>query len=280
MRDLNTQKGFTLVELAIVMTIIGLLIGGILKGQELMQNARVTATIAQVRSYEAATTTFRDKYEAIPGDMKNADARLPNCIPAAECGPTSANAGDGIVGVTTWTGTPAAAIVPWPTQTPGVGSVVPASATAVGAETYLFWTHLLQADLISGVTNAALTSGSAFASGTTHPAAKIGGVFIAGFGSGGKTPGNPVAAGVPGPSGLILALVASPTSAVDAVGATQILTPTRAAQIDRKMDDGRPDTGYVQAFGLAANCFGGAAPYAYQENQTTLDCGLVFRIQG
>ncbi|TAL35563.1 MAG: prepilin-type N-terminal cleavage/methylation domain-containing protein, partial [Alphaproteobacteria bacterium] len=43
MKRLNTQKGFTLVELAIVMTIIGLLIGGILKGQELMQNARITA---------------------------------------------------------------------------------------------------------------------------------------------------------------------------------------------------------------------------------------------
>ena len=44
--ECHHEKAFTLVELAIVMTIIGLLIGGILKGQELLENARVTSTIA------------------------------------------------------------------------------------------------------------------------------------------------------------------------------------------------------------------------------------------
>ncbi|MCK5555335.1 MAG: prepilin-type N-terminal cleavage/methylation domain-containing protein, partial [Alphaproteobacteria bacterium] len=62
MKKIHRQKGFTLVELAIVLTIIGLLIGGILKGQQLMQNARVTATIAQIQAIESATTTFRDTY--------------------------------------------------------------------------------------------------------------------------------------------------------------------------------------------------------------------------
>ena len=54
MKQMSNQKGFTLVELAIVMTIIGLLIGGVLKGQELMENARVTSTVAQVKGYEGA----------------------------------------------------------------------------------------------------------------------------------------------------------------------------------------------------------------------------------
>lgn len=77
--ECKNQNGFTLVELAIVMTIIGLLIGGILKGQELMQNARVTATVAQVKSYESATFTFIDKYSALPGDLVTASERLPGC---------------------------------------------------------------------------------------------------------------------------------------------------------------------------------------------------------
>jgi len=45
------QSGFTLVELAIVMIIIGLLIGGVLKGQQLIQNAKTTAVINEIKSY-------------------------------------------------------------------------------------------------------------------------------------------------------------------------------------------------------------------------------------
>lgn len=73
------SRGFTLVELAIVMTIIGLLIGGILKGQELMQNARQNATIAQVKSYQAAVTLFRDTYASYPGDYPAALTTLVGC---------------------------------------------------------------------------------------------------------------------------------------------------------------------------------------------------------
>lgn len=266
-------------ELAIVMTIIGLLIGGILKGQELMQNARVTSTIAQVRAYEAATTTFRDKYDALPGDMASAQTRIPNCGVAA-CTPNAGGAtgtpGDGIVGANNWTGTAAAPVAPWPTQT--AGAAAPAAPAAVGGETYLFWTHLLLSDLITGVTTGSLNAAT-YAFGETHPSAKIGGGFIVGYGSGGRTPGN-ATANAAGPSGLILALVNSPTAGAAAVGGSQVLTPGRTATIDRKMDDGKPDGGYVQSFGLAASCFGAAAPYAYQENVTTPDCGLVFRIQG
>ncbi|MBI3440941.1 MAG: prepilin-type N-terminal cleavage/methylation domain-containing protein, partial [Proteobacteria bacterium] len=101
MRKTYQQKGFTLVELAIVLTIIGLLIGGILKGQQLMQNARITATMGQIRAVESATTTFRDTYGGMPGDLANAATRVPNC--AAICGLTAgATAGDGSVGAVAW----------------------------------------------------------------------------------------------------------------------------------------------------------------------------------
>ena len=65
-KNMRAQAGFTLVELAIVMIIIGLLIAGVLKGQALIGNAKVTAQVAQIKSIDAATSTFKDMYAALP----------------------------------------------------------------------------------------------------------------------------------------------------------------------------------------------------------------------
>jgi prepilin-type N-terminal cleavage/methylation domain-containing protein len=281
MKRLNTQKGFTLVELAIVMTIIGLLIGGILKGQELMENARVTSTVAQVKSYSAAVTSFKDMYQSYPGDMSGAGTRLVGCpgTAGAACNPLTGagNAGNNIVGLTTWAsgGTWAA---------PGVvatsGTTAPAN---VDSEKYLFWSHLLLANLIGGVTDEGLNNAIAFAFGRTHPEAKISGGFIVGYGTGVIGPGSLQPAGT-GISGTMLLQVVAPAAAVPVTASSNPLAPLRAAQIDRKMDDGRPGTGYVQAFGLGASCFttatAGATQYTYNETIATKDCGLIYRIEG
>ncbi len=275
MRKSTTQKGFTLVELAIVMTIIGLLIGGILKGQELMQNARATATIARVRAFESAVTTFRDTYSAVPGDMAGAATRLPNCD--ASCNPFATNAGDNIVGALAW------AAGGWANQ---FTALTAAAATAVGAETNLFWMHLLLGDLITGVSSSPVTQAAVPAEiNVTHPAAPIGGTFIAGYGQGGaniQPASTALTNQTSSPNGLLLVLALQPAAALPTATGSLPLTAIRAALIDRKMDDGRPASGAVQAYGFTASCFtvADALTSAYAEGTTGNDCGLIFRIQG
>lgn len=139
------EKGFTLVELAIVMIIIGLLIVGILKGQEMIANAQVSSTITQIKATDASTSTFRDIYNAFPGDMSNASTRLRNCA-AGNC---NNGDGDGRLDV-------------------GVGAVVAAN------EGVFYFTHMAAADLVSGIDSQNLTFGSSL------PSAPVGGGFTAG----------------------------------------------------------------------------------------------------
>lgn len=70
-RTRRNQKGFTLVEIAIVLVIIGLLIGGVLKGQAMIQNAKVKRVVKQGDEIRAAVMSFYDKYSLFPGDEAN-----------------------------------------------------------------------------------------------------------------------------------------------------------------------------------------------------------------
>jgi len=71
----QTQKGFTLVEIAIVLVIIGLLLGGILKGQEMITQAKIKNVVADFSGISAAYYGYQDRYRAIPGDDLNAATR-------------------------------------------------------------------------------------------------------------------------------------------------------------------------------------------------------------
>lgn len=66
------QSGFTLIEIAIVLVIIGLLLGGVLKGQELINSAKVRSLNDKVSGISAAYYAFQDRYKAIPGDYSRA----------------------------------------------------------------------------------------------------------------------------------------------------------------------------------------------------------------
>ncbi len=75
MRIKSGEKGFTLVELAIVMVIIGLLIGAVLKGQAMIDDAKIKRCLNDVNGISAAYFTYYDRYNAVPGDDPNANAR-------------------------------------------------------------------------------------------------------------------------------------------------------------------------------------------------------------
>jgi len=132
----SNQGGFTLVEIAIVLVIIGLLLGGILKGQEMITQAKIKNVINDFNGITAAVTSYQDRYRALPGDDQNATTRWTTQAPA------SGN-GNGIVAGLYNTN-----------DTTGT-----AGAPAAGAESNLFWQHLRIAGFVPGPTQA-LGSGS------------------------------------------------------------------------------------------------------------------------
>jgi prepilin-type N-terminal cleavage/methylation domain-containing protein len=87
------QSGFTLVEIAIVLVIIGLLLGGVLKGQELINSAKVKNFANDFRNIATFVYAYQDKYRATPGDDANPAAHVGAAAnPAATTGGTAGNA--------------------------------------------------------------------------------------------------------------------------------------------------------------------------------------------
>ena len=114
------QSGFTLIEIAIVLVIIGLLLGGVLKGQEMMNNAKLKRTINDYNGISAAIYSYLDRYGALPGDDPNAATRWGGAA-------SGGTAGDGIIEG------------PWNI-----------AARAADDESSLLWEHLRQSGLIGG----------------------------------------------------------------------------------------------------------------------------------
>ena len=82
------SRGLTLVDVAIALVAIGLLIGGLARGQELIQNARVRDFMARQDAVEQAVLAFQDRFQALPGDYAQASANI-------GCGPGGCLNGNG-----------------------------------------------------------------------------------------------------------------------------------------------------------------------------------------
>jgi prepilin-type N-terminal cleavage/methylation domain-containing protein len=150
------QQGFTLVEIAIVLVIIGLLLGGILKGQEMITQAKIKNVVADFSGISAAYYGYQDRYRAIPGDDANAPTRWGVAA--------SANPGDGIV----------------------QGTYNDTSVSPSSVESRLWWLHLRRAGFVGGTgdqqpTNAVIgmigvQTGDGTSAPPTTPGATLGGL--------------------------------------------------------------------------------------------------------
>ena len=70
--SLRAEKGFTLIELSIVIVIIGLIVAGVVGGQALVNQAKLRGLISDIHKYELAINTFKLEYDGLPGDFSRA----------------------------------------------------------------------------------------------------------------------------------------------------------------------------------------------------------------
>lgn len=205
--QVRATRGFTLLEIVIVVLIVGLVLTGILKGQEMITSAKVKRLSGQLDEIRAAVLGFEDRFLALPGDYADP-------LSALDCGGVSCLHGNGDNRIRA-------------NETPEAGSQV--------REDILVWTHLTRSGLLKGEYD--------MADGATAPSER-------------DNAKNPYSAymqiafdGVYGPGGASQphhSLKTGPQIPVEVL-----------AELDRKVDDGRPYQGAVQFSPYAAN---GPAP--------------------
>jgi prepilin-type N-terminal cleavage/methylation domain-containing protein len=121
----RNQSGFTLIEIAIVLVIIGLLLGGVLKGQELINSAKVKSFATDFRNIPVFIYGYQDKFRALPGDDAAVAAHASGTVAATVAG----------------------------SQTPGNGLIEGNwNSYTKTDESYLFWQHIRLANLATGTT--------------------------------------------------------------------------------------------------------------------------------
>jgi prepilin-type N-terminal cleavage/methylation domain-containing protein len=243
----RAHSGFSLVELSIVLVILGLLTGGILGGQALIKAAEMRAVTTEYQTWQTAVNTFRNKYFALPGDMRN----------ATQFWTTG-----------TWSGN-------------GDGTLQYAAGANQNGENLTFWQHLALAGLINGEFTGQAGPGSNEDSlaGTNVPGSK--------YGSGGWTTEHIVwnaSAGSVGwynvNYGNFYQFGGKYTNYEYGDG---ILTPEEAWNIDTKIDDGIPSRGKLVArhwdsCGQAASGTTSATNLdaVYVLSATSAECALAF----
>ncbi len=264
--------GFTLIELSIVLVIIGLIVGAVLVGQDLIRAASVRATVTQIEKYNTAVNTFRGKFGYLPGDI-NATAATQFGFAARGAGEGSGD-GNGLL----------------------EGSGGSNGNIVVSGETGMFWVDLtvangLNINLIDGSFNP-YTPATMWNS--NNPGNNLSGTVLNKYLPQAKIGrGNYVYVWS---GGWVESLNGSPGNAINYFGIGQIistgvglpnanmgLTVKEAYDIDNKMDDGFPQSGRVMAmfddsndyYGLDTqnNCVWSSALASDGGGQATL-CGL------
>jgi len=231
------RRGFTLIELSVVLVIIGLIVGGVLVGRDLIHAAQIRSLITDEQRYITAVNTFREKYGGLPGDITNAtnfwgaDTHGGGCPQSGYYTPTQTTTcngnGNGLI------------------ENDAASGDFTAPAMF---ENFQAWKQLANAGLIPGSFSGVPGPGSVADNepGLNVPATKLGGGFEWTVFS--STPGHMASNLFPGAqySTQYLLLGAAGTagnSGFDLEGV--LLSPADALSIDTKIDDGLPATGSV-----------------------------------
>ena len=138
----RNQSGFTLIEIAIVLVIIGLLLGGVLKGQELINSAKVKNLATDFKNIPVFIYGYQDKFKALPGDDANCCTANGHLGTVGTIGST-ATCNNGLAAPCTGNGVIDGA---WDSITAGDESVV-------------FWQHVRLAGLAAGATTVSVAGG-------------------------------------------------------------------------------------------------------------------------
>lgn len=259
------KKGFSLVELSIVLVILGLLVGGVLSGQSLIRAAELRAVSTEYSRFTTAIGTFRDKYFALPGDMTNATAFWGA---AATCPGVAATASAGVCN--------------------GNGSGLLDINASTSNEIYGAWEQLALSGLVEGTYTG--NSGDATADSQTSiistnvPRSKLSnaGWTLYGF-------GTVAISSVSWPEGSYGNTLIFGANAPSNVTQSPVLRPEEAWNIDTKLDDGRPaignvvspefagGTGVANCSNLAASAVASVSAAAYSLANSANNCALAFK---
>jgi prepilin-type N-terminal cleavage/methylation domain-containing protein len=216
MPNKNKDSGFTLIELSIVLVVIGLIVGGVLVGQDLINAAKIRSQVSQLESYKTAVYAFKVKYNYYPGDLPATEA--------SALGFTSrlgtVNNGDGNGQIDYCVNNP----------------------ISIGCEHTLFWNDLSSAGMISETFNTATNDAINNGLLTTTPDQ-----LYKYFPKGKLRDNSYITASYDAVAAMNNRFIINTYDSINA-GATSVprtLTPMEAFKIDLKMDDGMPTTGKV-----------------------------------
>jgi prepilin-type N-terminal cleavage/methylation domain-containing protein len=217
------MRGFSLVELSIVLVILGLLTGGILTGRNLIRAAELRSVITDIQRYQTAIYTFRDAYSGLPGDIRNAT----DFWGEAHADPTTCATTESTSALTC----------------NGNGDGKLSNTVGHAHETFRAWQHLANAGMAEGsYAGISLNTTSAYVAkaGYNVPAGKISSsLFCFRYASGSSlhfasTDGNSIYFGT--------------NAGTNTDCDSPVLSTGEAWNVDKKNDDGRPGTGKIRSF--------------------------------
>ncbi len=236
-----SRQAFTLIEMSVVLVIIGLIVGGIMVGREIVHASEINSILADATRIRTAMMTFQLKYKALPGDMPNATSywgAATGC-PDGTNGTCNGN-GDSNIDTGTW----------WTSN----------------SEFYRFWQHLSLSGMMpgnyTGVTNSTSAASSAVIIGTNMMPNKMNGMF----GAYSASDTFHLQTNVIGTWG------SDPTQ--------MSFSPADAKTLDSKADDGRPGTGVVttNVASTAGSCVDVVMPSSakYLVSNSLVACNIIF----